>query len=168
MVHAVRKSRAVLIALLICLCIPVITPSIVFASSGNWVEVTSFSGAGPRFSNTTSFTIDHVEWRIKWEYVKADELLTAFFFNIIHQDTDEIIGNYTNSGKLNITEGILNITDFEGEFFLSIGTNSRSHSIIVEQNLDSIPELQSWIILPIFLTTTLVVVIYSKKLHVVT
>ena len=37
------------------------------------------------------------------------------------------------------------------------------YSIIVEQNIDSIPEFPSWIILPLFLVLTVVTIIIKKK-----
>ena len=136
---------------------------IVFASSGNWVEVASFSQGRPWFGDTNSFRCDHVEWRIRWAYEKVSAMLTAFLFDVKLQDTGEIIGNYSNSGKLDITEGIYNITDYEGEFYLFIGTNAKSYSIIVEQNLESIPEFPSWIILPLFLAATAFALAVRKK-----
>ena len=39
-----------------------------------------------------------------------------------------------------------------------------SYTVIVGQNIDSIPEFPSWIILPLFLVVTLVVIISKKRL----
>ena len=160
---ALGVRRATIIVLLFCFCLLGSTSGIAFASSENWSEVASFGEGRPWFGDTNSFTCDYVEWRIRWEYVKDESMLTAFLFEIRLQDTAEIIGNYSNSGKLNITEGIYNITDYEGEFYLFIGTNAKSYTIIVEQNLDSIPEFTSWIITSIFLVVSSVVVIVKRK-----
>ena len=93
-------------------------------------------------------------------------MLTAFLFEIRLQDTAEIIGDYRNSGKLNITEGIYNITDYEGEFYLFIGTNAKSYSIIVEQNLESIPEFALWTPTLLALAVlTVAVTIYKQRLR---
>jgi len=165
-VPVVGKRRAAFIVLLFCFCLPVFTSGVAFASSGNWVEVTSFSQGRPWFGNTSSFRCDHVEWRIRWEYVIDESMLTAFLFEIRLQDTDEIIGDYSNSGKLNITEGIYNITDYEGEFYLFIGTNAKSYSIIVEQNLESIPEFALWTPTLVALAVlTVAVTIYKRRLR---
>ena len=37
-----------------------------FASSENWVEVTTLSGGGG-IGSTKTFTVEHVDWRIRWE-----------------------------------------------------------------------------------------------------
>ena len=87
----------------------------------------------------------------------------AFFFDVILSETNQTIGGYSNSGKLNITEGIYNLTDYEGEFHLFIGTSGGYYSIIVEQNLESVPEFSAWLILPIFLTATLGVMVFKKR-----
>lgn len=136
--------RAVLMLLLILFPIlSVFSSGVAFASSGNWVEVAGFGG-GTTFDDTPPFMIEHVEWRIRWEYEKSLGDLTAFMFEVRVKDTDQIIGNWNNSGKMDITQGIYNITGYSGEFYIWIGTNG-SHSVIVEQNLESIPEFPSGI-----------------------
>ena len=54
-------------------------------SDSNWVEVTRFNGTiwG---GNTEPFTIDHVDWRIKWSYeptVDASVFALRFHFNVV-------------------------------------------------------------------------------------
>ncbi len=162
----VRKIKVITIGLLFfLLCIPVFSIDNVFGTSQSWEEVTRFDRIGSWFGNTTAFTIYHNNWRIRWEYEMADPNLTAFFFDVKIQDTDVIIANYSNSGKLDITQGILNITGYEGDFYLFVGNNANSYSIIVEQDMESIPEFPSWIILPFFIVATLAVMIGKNKLR---
>jgi hypothetical protein len=134
-------KKALFIILLFSICLTVFTSDITFASSTNWVEVTRFSDSRAFFGDTNDFTIDHIEWRIKWEFEEGD--LRAFFFDIILAETNQTIGSYSNNGNLNITEGIYNITDYDGEFYLFIGTSGGYYSIIIEQNLESLPEFPS-------------------------
>ena len=46
-----------------------------------------------------------------------------------------------------------------------VGINLENYTIIIEENIDSIPEFPSWIIIPIFLTITLTSVIFRKKIR---
>ena len=134
----------------------------------NWVEVTTLTGVGG-IGSTDSFTVDHVDWRIRWKIEPGDSSArTAFqayifpltgikgseqwFEKIEHYGTEE-------------TTGILNIYNHSGSFYMDVLTgNVESYSMIVEQNLDSIPEFPSWIILPLFLISTLFVIVFKKRL----
>ncbi len=73
------------------------------------------------------------------------------------------VGSIVKSGTEE-TNGILYINGFNGTFYMDIVSNADSYVIIVEQNIDSIPEFPSWTILPLFLTVTMVVAIYKRKL----
>ena len=137
----------------------------VFASSENWVKLVTFTENRPRFGDTNPFRINHSEWRIKWEYEIDIPNLTAFFFDVKVQDTGEIINGYNNGGKLDTTQGILNITGHKGNFYLFIGSNGKSYSITVEENIDSIPEFPSWTLFPLFGITTMVALIVRNKIR---
>ena len=139
-------------------------PNMVLSQEENWVEVAEFSQGQPWFGDTTSFKIDYSQWRILWEYEIDLVNLTAFFFEVKHNDTGQIIDSYFNSGKLDITQGIYNITDQKGEFYLFIGSNAKSYSIIIEQNIDSVPEFTSLLILPIVLGLSIVVFVARNKM----
>ena len=158
-----KTTKATIVIALFCLCMLVSTVGLAFAQTENWVEVATFSEGRARFGDTNSFVIDHEEWRLVWEYQVDLELLTAFMFDVKVFETQEIIGGYNNSGKLDITQGIYNITGQTGEFYLFIGSNGLSYSITIEQNVDSVPEFGSWIIVPVALGTVLFVVAYKKR-----
>ena len=137
--------------------------SVVFAQEKNWVEVADFSQNRSFFGNTNSFTIEHSEWRIRWEYEKTLGDLTALMFEVRVAETNQLIGIWNNSGKIDITQGIFNITGYDGEFYLWIGTNG-NHTVIVEQNLNSLPEFSSLLIVSMLLVVPLAVIILKKKL----
>lgn len=163
MVVVLKTRQASVVTAAFCLCMFVSTFGVVFAESENWVEVITFSEERPRFGETESFTIDHSEWRILWEYEIDEANLTAFFFDVKNNETHQLVGNYSNNGALDITQGVYNITGPTGNFYLYLGSNGLSHSITVEQNLDSVPEFGSWIVVPVALGTALFVVAYKKR-----
>ncbi|TET25440.1 MAG: hypothetical protein E3J73_06265, partial [Candidatus Bathyarchaeum sp.] len=137
------ERKGTIITVLISLFLLGSMSGIVFASSGNWVEVTRFTGEGGIIT-TESFTCDHVEWRIRWEieprskylesrffppfgvYIyphKEGFLSSAWFESIIWRGTEE-------------TNGTLYIHDKNGTFYMEIlaqDVNLESYTIIVEQ-----------------------------------
>ena len=161
MVIAVRRIRSAVVVLLFC-CVLVSSSGAVFASSENWVEVARFTDTRAFFGDTEVFTVNQSEWRLRWEFEEGD--LRAFFFDVKLNETGQTIGSYSNSGKLNVTEGIYNITDQSGDFYLFIGTTGGYYSIIIEQNIDAVPVFSSWILLPILLGATISVVVFKKRL----
>ena len=65
------------------------------------------------------------------------------------------------------TNGTLYVNGDDGTYFLGIDSNVKSYTIIVEQDVDSIPEFSSWIqVLFLLLIVTLVGVIYRRKMHI--
>jgi hypothetical protein len=63
----------------------------------------------------------------------------------------------------NDTNGISYIHDNDGTFYSKINVAlTDSYTIIIEQDLNSIPEFPSWIILPLFLVATLSGVLIRK------
>jgi hypothetical protein len=133
--------------------------------SDNWVEVTRFIGT--KGFTTDVFVCDHVEWRIRWEFDPGH-----WHFADMHtlQVTTYEEGESTNyfnqirelpSGNL-IGVELLNQS---GTFYLEIGSGLiDSYTIIVEENIDSIPEFPSWIVLPLFLMVTGIVIVLKKRL----
>jgi len=136
----------------------------------NWVGWSTGSGSAdfdgtPRiYTGTNSVTSRFNEWRIKWEYEKNDFVLTTFYCEIRLADTDEVIGSFsTNSSDR--TEGIYNITGYDGTFTIFIETNTPKYFYEIERNVNSIPEFPSWVILPLVLTITLFLVVVKRKLY---
>jgi len=142
-----------------------VTSGIAFASSDNWSEVVRFTDEGTGFQ-TEPFTIDHVDWRIRWEYEPDPEVPDEHPALHVYVYAQEAPGTWFESIRKNGTEetsGTLYIHDRNGTFFLIIIRAVQSYTLIVEQNLDSIPEFPSWKILPLILLVTIVVTAYRKK-----
>ena len=133
------------------------------ASSDNWVEVISFNGTiwGGK---TEAFSIDHVDWRINWSYkptVDESAFALRFRFNVC-----EVGGNLVEFfiPPSNQIGGTLNINQI-GEFYLYIDTMYvESYSIKIEQNIDSVPEFSSLMILPILLGLSICVFVVKNKM----
>ena len=138
----------------------------VFASSENWVEVTRFTDEGTNYP-TDPFTIDYVEWRIIWEFdpchwhfVDLNTLsITTYPLGEVESYVNQI--NEKPNGNL---RGVELLTQ-SGIFYMKInGGLIDSYTVIVEQNIDSIPEFPSRIILPIFMTVTFLAIVLKKRL----
>jgi len=144
------------------------------SSSGNWVEVARFTGGGNIFGDTPPFAIDHVKWRIRWQYTPKTDYPTAFTIDIqTHEVASKTLYTVCDNGTQRPKNGTFGqlkengtcyINDHKGTFHFYIVSNAKSYTIIVEQNLESIPEFPSWIILPIFVTASLCALIVKKKL----
>ena len=137
-------------------------PSIVFASSENWVEVDRFTG-GSWNGGTRPFIINHIEWRIRWNYepiIDVDlETPSGFDFLVMgvgHEYVDIVFGDEEKNGTLYLNQ--------DGEFYLDISGLHVEYTIIVEENIESITEFPSMTILLLLLMVIFATVIYKKKL----
>ena len=132
--------------------------SISLAKATNWVEVTRFTGSG----TTDYFTCEHVEWRIRWEYTPSK--LAVFGFYVYEKGEDVFFIDSAFKMGDEETSGVSYIHNQEGIFYMDISAaNIENYTIIVEQDVDSIPEFPSWIILPLFLVATLFAIIIKKR-----
>ena len=136
---------------------------VAFASSENWFEIARFDATMGEGS-TESFTVDHVDWRIKWSYnptVDARVFPLRFRFNVYE------VGNKLAKFYIppsNQIAGTLNMNQ-TGNFYLYIDAMyAETYSITIEQNIDSIPEFPSWIISPLFLVSVLVAIVIRNKI----
>ena len=135
----------------------------VFASSSNWSEVARFTYLGTVTQTTASFTCENVEWRIRWEYVEAPRTYFNFDVYPLGEEVNFIVSVDPEGGE---TSGITYINNNAGTFYMKINSSSgESYTVIVEQDLNSIPEFPSWIILPLLLTATLATLVLRKRLY---
>ena len=144
-----------------------IPPSEVSQSSENWVEVARFTGSGYQQYYTDYFTCDHREWRIRWEYIpEPDSDGFAYFNVVVYPERALFVVDSILSKGGNDTNGISYTHDMRGMFFMGITAGAaESYTIIVEQDLNSIPELHSWTSLLVTLVAVLfVAVVYRKRL----
>ncbi len=165
----VGERKAVFIAVLFSLFLLGSMATVVFATSGKWVEVIRFEGN--ESTQTESFTCDHVEWRIRWEYVPSFQPTDSIFFSVFTYPREEgVRGSMYVNSIIEIgsekRSGTSYVHDYQSTFFMIINViGTENYTIIVEQDIGSIPEFSPWIILPLFVTATLVVTLARKKLR---
>jgi len=134
----------------------------------SWSEVTRFTGSGTEQYTTDYFTCNHVEWRIRWEYVPHSSYpeLTGFNVYTYPQGEDVLFINSIMKTGGQDTNGASYVHNNEGTFYMIINVaNTNSYVIIVEQDLTSIPEFPSFIILPLFMIVTLLAAILYRRKH---
>ena len=153
---------------------------IVFASPTNWVEVTRFAGKvdiaslSGRVLNvdftTESFICNNVEWRIRWNFSPAfvyggggERRSGLFLIDVYQNNTDDNQVNSIDYVGREVKNGTW-VHNENGIFHLHISTLfAYEYSIIVEQNINSIPEFQSWIPFLILISSTVVITILKKQ-----
>ena len=141
----------------------------VLATPANWSEVARFTGGGAyQWINTTDFIIGHVDWRIRWSYVPdatfPDSAVLGVLIYLRAPNTPLI--DYFGPMTVPDTSGTEYFHTDPGTFFLTVSMAfTESYTLIVEQDLDSIPEFPSFLIVPIFMITTLLTVIAYRRKH---
>jgi len=138
-----------------------------FLSSDNWVEVVRFIG-GTEGATTEPFICNHVEWRIRWsispEYGRSGVQPGFFSTNVFDNQSNTIVSQFGRIPTIENDDGTLSFSE-NGTFYLEINAfRINEYSIIVEQNIESIPEFPSWTILPLFIVATMVLMIVRNKL----
>ena len=134
---------------------------LILGSDGNWVEVTRFNGTiWPEY--TERFRIDYFDWRINWSITpKSSDLIIPLKFRLDVRNASGYIvefflASFQISGTLNMNQS--------GEYYLYIDPMyAKNYSITIEQNIQSIPEFQSWIILPVFIVVCLFGIFHRKR-----
>lgn len=135
--------------------------------SENWVEVTTLSGSGG-IGSTKTFTIEHVDWRIRWEIEPGNHSERQSFLVYVFPATgikgsEQWFESIQHFGTEETT-GVLNILNYSGSFYMDVLASIDSYTMVIEQNIVSIPEFTSWTILPLVLSGVFVVIIFRKKL----
>jgi hypothetical protein len=154
----------------------------------NWVEVTSFTKEsvpstwwGDPSGNTDYFNCTRVEWRIRWEYTPHPAVPQyASFYVEVYEKKEDVIwrGELIHEGEsvlvdvfeefgMSETSGVSYIHNQTGRFYLSIrASNIEDFTIIVEQDIESIPEFPSWAPLLIALVAVVAMTfVYRHKLR---
>ncbi len=146
----------------------IVTSGIVFASQSDWVEVMRFTGSGTEHYTTDNFICEHVEWRIRWEYVPHSSLPMLALFSVYTypQGEDSLYIDSIIKIGANDTSGISYIHNNDGTFYSKINVAiTESYTIIIEQDLNSIPEFPSLVIIPLFLTATVLASVVRRKIR---
>ena len=143
--------------------------------SANWAEVMSFSGdTYEQLDEIETFTCDYAEWRIKWDYEPntdpgysgVPQYKNGMPLSICNENTNLTPYWYFfyDTGVEPQKNGTTYFHDRAGTFQMKIDDNIEEFTIIVEQDLNSIPEFPSWTILPLVLSLTLFSVVAKRKL----
>lgn len=139
------------------------------AKATTWVEVARWSEEAfpePKEFTTGNLVCNHVEWRIRWIYtaVGSYPYESLLLIEIYEQGNPESIGLIYKSGYIS-RSGIKNIHNNSGTFYLDITlVNIEECTIIVEQDVDSIPEFTpATLIIGLIMVSTLAVAL-SKKI----
>ena len=153
---------------------------VVFASSSSWVEVTRFAGKvdvarlSDRVLNvnftTESFTCNNVEWRIRWNFSPAfiyggggERRSGLFTVNVYQTDNNKQLSSSIGGVGTELMNGTW-IHNENGTFYLHISTLfAYDYSIIIEQNVSSIPEFPSLTIPVACLSAVLVLTIIYRS-----
>ncbi len=115
----------------------------VLASPENWQEVTRFTGSGTQGYNTGYFSCNHTEWRIRWSYVPDSSHPEYALFSFLTYPQGEIVSyiDFISEGGGSNTSGISYIHNNNGTFYGKVNVaNTESYTVIIEQDMDSIPE----------------------------
>lgn len=134
-------------------------------SPSNWTEVTRFTGSGSETYTTTYFNCTHAEWRINWTYTPnlAYPNLTMFaIYAYPKGENNSFVGSIIKTGSTN-TNGTTYIHNTQGTFYLEISVaNTENYTIIIEQDIDSVPEFPLGPVL-VLLAATLFIAILARR-----
>ena len=155
------RRQPIAVCLLISWILTSISINVVYTSSENWVEVFRFTGNGLSTESTEDFVITYVDWRIRWSFESSVEPPPTIFMITVYDSKDEIVDSFVTAFQGN---GTLNYNS-TGSFYLSIRKNYvKEYEVIVEQNIESIPEFPSLSILVSGLSMiTIISIIYRHK-----
>jgi len=142
--------------------------NIVLATPENWSEVTRFTGAGTAYYTTEDFSCSHAEWRIRWSYTPWQTYPGLTVFNVdaySKVDNTLVASVFPNSTETRETKsGISYVHNNQGTFYCKINVVvTQDYTVIIEQDLDSIPEFPSFLIMPLFIVITLLAVIIQRR-----
>jgi len=155
-----KKKKILGLALLtIMLAMPMM---ISLVEATEWIEVTRFTGSG----TTDYFTCEHIEWRIRWEYVPSSTFLGLAMFGVVTYEAEEDVRSidYIWQMGYNETNGVSYIHNQEGTFYMGIITaNTEGFTVIVEEDVDSIPEFTPATLAIVLITVSILAVVLSKK-----
>lgn len=159
----------IILLILLIFSVVLIESKIAFASPENWTEVTKFTGSGTEQYTTNYFTCNHVEWRIRWEYIPDNQYPEFAVFNIYTFPEGEDIMFIDGIVKMGSddTSGASYIHNNAGTFYSKINVaNTESYTIIIEEDLDSIPEvITPTALLLLIVASSLTLLTYRKRYH---
>ena len=155
-----EKKIASLALLTIMLVMPM---TISLAKAVTWVEVTRQSGSA--FPDPAEFSMqfecNHIEWKIKWSYDAVGSPWESLL--LIQKNGDLIVYSDGYISK----SGVRYIHNEAGNFSLGITClNIYEYTIIIEQDIDSIPEFTPVALIIALIAVSIFVVALSKKFKI--
>jgi len=159
-----KANIASLILILVCSINVLTILGTVSASPENWSEVVRFHAYEDASFTTDNFTCHHVDWRIRWSYVADgypfESLLAVEIFEAGESERLDLIlkmGYYDDYG-------VKFIHNNNGTFYFKMTiANVDEYLVIVEQDLDSVPEFSSQMVLPLFMIATLLAALVYRR-----
>jgi len=153
-----KKKISGLALLTIMLAMPMMISSV---EATEWVEVTRRSGSAHTSKEfSMQFECNHVEWRIRWSYEAEG---APFESTLLIQGINPLILatlGYSSRSGVRVCNG----TGNHNLEVTCIGMNE--YTIVIEEDVDSIPEFPSWTpLLIMLLAVVAVVLIYRRSLH---
>ena len=127
-----------------------------FVWASSWVEVTQFTGSGDYTTNY--FTCSHAEWRINWSYIPLSDYpeYAGFTVYVYPRNETSDIARVSQDGNTT-TSGTTYIHNAQGEFYLEfLVANLQGYTVVIQQDIDSIPEFSPMILLFVLATGILV------------
>jgi len=146
--------------------------SLALAETANWSEVATFTGQGStQTTNTANFTIDHPEWQIQWAFAPVPNFTAyaVFIVSVYPQGRIQNYVAYIHSVGGSPTSGTVYVHNTTGIFYMSVEAGNLgilNYTLIVQQDLNSVPEFAPSAILPLALSAALLVTIdlaYRKQ-----
>jgi len=153
------KLKLILLTAMLMLLVP-----IHFVKADSWVEVIRFEGTSG--ISEKHFACGYVEWRIRWEFDSGHWHFFPPSFTVAtyREGEDLYLVDSIHEMANESTSGTSYIHDNYTQYYMAIRAwDTENYTIIIEQNIDSIPEFPSWIILPLLLATTSAFMICRKK-----
>ena len=141
-----------------------LSSNVALVASASWSEVTRFTGSGDYTSDY--FNCSHVIWRINWNYTPSsnDPTLAGFGVIVYRQDGNVSIASIMQLGNTT-TEGTKDIVSLPGTFYLRIDivVDVEHYTVVVEQDMESVPEFSSMVLLLLFVTGILVAMTLARR-----
>lgn len=139
-----------------------LSSNVALVRSASWSEVARFSDLGDY--TTDYFNCSHVLWRINWNYTPSpsNPTMAGFLANVYQQNGSTSISSMGHFGNTT-TNGTSYITQ-QGTFYLTIQiANLEHYTIVIEQDMESVPEFPSMVLLLVFATGIVVAMTLARR-----
>lgn len=140
-----------------------LSSNVALVKAASWSEVTRFSDLGDY--TTDYFNCSHVIWRINWNYTPSpsNPTMAGFGVYVYSQNGNISIASILMGGN-ETTGGTSYILEHQGTFYLTIHiVNLEHYTVVIEQDMDSVPEFSPMILLSLLTVGMLVALIVARR-----